>query len=226
MSKPQRVNHVDVKVGPVTVKLWEDDRIAQSILGGTPFEPATLEFFASVVKPETRVLDIGCYSGLFSIAAFLLGASPVGFEPFPDNQAQIFRNQKLNGVEFPLATYAVSNTNGPARLGYNERVHLTSGASLERKSGPGLAVERVSLDYYVPHLTPTAPISVIKMDIERHEPAAINGARLTIEAYKPVLIIEANDASMKKAVLKALDGLDYELRDTLDVRNLIFFPRD
>lgn len=225
MSKPAREKHVDVQVGPVTVKLWEDDRIAQSILSGKPFEPKTLAFFAEHVAPATRVLDIGCYSGLFSIAAVKLGARPIGFEPFPDNQSQIFENQKLNGVKFPVATYAVSDKEGNARLGYNEKVHLTSGASLERKSGPGLAVSTVSLDHYVKQLPDTMPISMIKMDVERHEPAVIRGARLTIEAHKPMLIVEANDAEMTTRCVKLMVELDYNWLATLDERNLIFSPR-
>ena len=231
MSNPAKLGQVDhagfvrVQVGSVSVDLTPDDRIAKSITGGTPFEPKTLEFFGSMVRPRTRVFDIGCYSGLFAIAATKMGAHAVGFEPFPDNYRQIERNMKRNGAHFLLEGTAISDKVGKTQLKYNPAVHLTSGASIERKSGPSIEINTTTLDMYMStfHFS-DMPISVIKMDVERHEPAVIRGARLTIDKYKPVLIVEANDLKAREEVVKAMDGLGYKAPLEADVRNLLFIP--
>lgn len=232
MSSPAKLGNFDhgnfirVPVGPTTVDLLQDDRIAQSIKGGKPFEPKTLELFGSSVLPGTRVFDVGCYSGLFAIAATKLGAQATGFEPLPNNYQQIERNMRLNKQYFLLTHLALSDKKGKTQLKYNPSVHLTSGASIERKSGPSIEIETTTLDEYMStfHFD-DMPISVIKMDVERHEPAVIRGARLTIDRYKPLLIIEANDDKARNEVIRAMEGLEYFPPHTLDVRNLIFRPR-
>ena len=232
MSNPAKLGHMDhgnfvrIPVGSVTVDLQNDDRIAKSVLSGKPFEPNTLKLFGDLVKPGTRVFDVGCYSGLFAIAATKLGAQATGFEPFPANYRQIEKNQRLNNTYFSLTDYALSDKEGKAKLKYNPDVHLTSGGSIERKSGPYMEIKTTTLDIYMKaYHFGDVPISVIKMDVERHEPAVIRGARLTIDTFKPVLIIEANDLKAREEVVKAMDGLDYKEPMEIDVRNLVFFPR-
>lgn len=231
MSNPAKLGNLDhgtfirLPVGNTTVDLLQDDRIAQSVKSGKPFEPATLKLFGDLVKAGTRVFDVGCYSGLFSIAATKMGAQATGFEPFPDNYRQIERNMRLNQSHFLLTHYALSDKKGKAQLKFNPAVRLTSGASLERKSGPSMEIETVTLDEYMRDFHfGDMPISVIKMDVERHEPAVIRGARLTIDRYRPALIIEANDDKAKSEVLTAMEGLGYKDPMTLDVRNLVFLP--
>lgn len=231
MSNPAKLGQIDhgafvrVQVGNTSVDLLRDDRIASSIISGKPFEPKTLELFGSAVKPGTRVIDIGCYSGLFAMAATKLGAQATGFEPLPDNYRQIERNMRSNNAFFLLSHLALSDKAGKTQLKYNPNVRLTSGASIERKSGPSIEIETTTLDNFMSKFHfDDMPISVIKMDVERHEPAVIRGARLTIDRYKPLLIIEANDQGMREQVIKALDGLDYKPPLVADERNLIFWP--
>lgn len=231
MSNPAKLGQMDhgsfvrVQVGKVSVDLGPDDRIAKSILSGKPFEPDTLAFFGDHVKPGTRVFDVGCYSGLFAIAATKMGAIATGFEPMPDNYRQIEFNQRRNATYFLLSHVALSDKTGKAQIKYNPTVHLTSGASLERKSGPSMEIDTATLDeYMLPFHFDDMPISIIKMDVERHEPAVIRGARLTIDRYKPILIVEANDLKAREDVIKSMEGLDYMIKYELDVRNLVFVP--
>lgn len=211
---------VAVQVGKVEVLLDDRDRICGHIKAGKMFEPHTLQRFANAVEAGTIVIDIGCYSGLFSIAAAKMGAIPVGFEPYPPNQDQITRNMALNMTDFDLRRMAVSDRDGIARLGYNEKVTLTAGASLERKSGQALTVSKTRLD----SLTWDERISVIKIDVERHEPAVLRGAMNTILTHKPTLIVEALDEGLKRECLNLLPR--YHLEAVLDVRNLVLVPNN
>lgn len=220
---------IEITVSGTSVKLKDDDRIAQHILAGKTFEPQTLDFFVEQCRKAALgevFLDIGCYSGLFSILAEKEGLKSIGFEPFPPNQSQIEWNMDLNKTHFELSRVALSDKNGEARFGHTD-VHLTSGGSLERKSGNGLTVKTMRLDDFYPkakgnNLPPR--VAIIKMDVERHEPAVIRGARELIKRYRPVMIIEANDAEMVAAVNREMKGLGYENASVYDVRNLVFRP--
>lgn len=222
--------YVEIDVNGLKVKLKDDDRIAQSVLGGKPFEPKTLQFVydhfdANVgdARFMNAFVDIGCYSGLFSFIAKKMMFDAFGFEPFPPNQQQISANMKLNEIIFALYPVALSDKTGQARFGHTD-VHLTSGGSLERKGSNGLTVQTQRLDDF---WTFDKKISLIKMDVERHEPAVLRGGLKTIKEHRPVMIIEANDEAMTKEVTTLIDqelGF-YAPPFVLDQRNLVFVPR-
>lgn len=220
---------VEIVVNGTSVKLRSDDRIAQHVLKGKPFEPQTLDFFHQQVtklKHGGCFLDIGCYSGLFAIMATKLGMNSIGFEPFPMNKQQILWNMELNSTYFELSSFALSDKTGKARFGHTD-VHLTSGGSLERKGSNGLEVDTMRLDDFYPLSKNGAipeRISLIKMDVERHEPSVIRGAKNLITRYKPVMIIETNDQEMLDQVNREMEGFGYAPAYQLDERNSIFTP--
>ena len=97
------MRYSSIRVGDIAVELEASDRIVSERLDkGIPFEPDTLRVFAQVVKRGSTLLDIGCYSGLFSIAAAKLGATPFAFEPMEENRRQIEINMKRNQVDFTV----------------------------------------------------------------------------------------------------------------------------
>lgn len=208
---------VNIKVGPVSVDLLADCRICKHIISGKTFEPASLDAWADMVKPGTDVVDVGAYSGLFSIAAAKLGARPVAIEPQPVMVERIAANARINGVEFQTINAAVSTTEGEARLGVNDAVHLTSGASLLRKSGHGLTVRTICLDNL-----DLANVSAIKIDVERAELLALGGAMRLIEKHRPTMLIEALDSAAMAAIEKALPS--YRMVSFLDDRNMMMVP--
>jgi FkbM family methyltransferase len=198
----------------------DGDRITAHLKKSGSFEPETLAYFATKVRPASTVLDIGCYSGLFAILATKLRARVIAFEPFPNNFKRIAENAILNRVAFDLRDAAVSDKDGHADLMYNARLEFTAGASLTRALTPSgkMKVKTVRIDSLS-----LEDVSVMKIDVERHEPAVLRGARETIEHHRPSLIVEALNDSAKQAVLKELSN--YEHVATLDTRNLILEAR-
>ena len=75
---------------------------------GTGHHPTTrmcLELLERHVEPGDRVLDLGCGSGILSIAAVKLGASKVlGLEIDPIAASVAERNVRENGVQDTVAT--------------------------------------------------------------------------------------------------------------------------
>ena len=207
-----------IRVGDQTVELESSDRIVQKLERKEQFETATRRLFFTLTRPDSVFIDVGCYSGLFAIAAAKAGLEVIAFEPMEENQRQIAVNCTHNDVEIELHKAAVSDKDGWGTLGYNPNVYLTAGASLDRKSGPKRQVKLMTIDSLA-----VGNVSLIKIDIEGHEPAALRGARETLERCRPNLIVEANDEAHKKAVIEVLSH-GYELIAICDERNLIFSP--
>jgi len=206
-----------VTAGPVAVALIDDDRICNHVRAKGAFEPDTLAAWAEMCKPGTEVLDVGAYSGLFAIAAAKLWARPIAVEPVPTMVKRIRANAEANGATVTVIQAAASDRDGKAHLGLNEAVHLTAGASLLRKSG-GMQVKTIRLDSLR-----VSNVSAIKIDVERHELAVLNGAIDMIRRERPRLIIEALDASARAAVKRMLLRL-YRQTAFLDGRNMILEP--
>lgn len=209
---------VSLKVGPVTVDLIADDRICKHVLSGKTFEPRSLAAWADMCESGATVIDVGAYSGLFSIAAAKLYAIPVAIEPQPVMCDRIANNCALNMVSFTVINAAASDQAGEARLGVNEAVHLTSGASLLRKSGGGITVRTIRLD----DLALGGRVSAIKIDVERAETLVLGGAMKVIEKHRPKLLIEALDDDAAAAIKRALPS--YRLEAFLDDRNMLMVP--
>lgn len=210
------MSHRTIQVAGIEVKLDDACRIAGKIREGQEFESNTLVAFADAVRPGSTVVDVGCYSGLFSIIACKLRARAIGFEPMEENRVQIEKNKRLNAVDFPVMNFAVSDKDGVALLGYNDRVKLTAGASLDRKSNPRRRVETTRLDSM-----PLEDVSVLKIDVEGHEIGVLTGARNLIELQKPLIIAEANDDVHRRAIIDFAKDVGYRLLQVLDTRNLV-----
>lgn len=214
------VTTLRVRVSTVYVDLINDDRICGNIERKGPFEPETLEAWGQIVKPGSEVIDVGAYSGLFSIAAAKLGARPVAIEPMPFLVGRIRENARLNDVAFNVIQAAASNASGTASIGYRSDVSLTAGASLSRKGAQFMKVKTVQLDELR-----MSRVSAIKIDTERTERDVIEGALRLLERERPVLIVEALTDGARQALTRLLTRENYEFVRFMDTRNMLFRPR-
>lgn len=206
-----------IPVGSAAVRLISDgDRIVASLKDRGPFEPNTLARWAELCRAGETVVDVGAYTGLFTISARLLGARCIAFEPMPANRARLKANAELNRVSDKVNSEAVSDTVGRAELTYNP-IPYTSGASLARRKGVHLDVAVLTIDSLR-----LQQVSAIKIDVERAEPLVLAGARETLARCRPTLIVEVLGEDEGQAVLASIDG--YRHVDTLDVRNWIMEP--
>ncbi len=211
-----------IRVGPVTVNLIsEGDRIVLGHTTKKSFEPETLETWALMCAAAEGglVIDVGAYTGLFTVGARLLGAHVLAFEPMPVNLTRARANCVLNGVDDKINRKAISEVTGTAELGHSF-VPFTSGASLVAKTPKRsitvdtLAIDDLGLDQ----------LAAMKVDVERAEPLVLRGARETLRRCRPELLLEVLGEDEGKAVLEALDGLGYKRAATLDVRNWLMVP--
>lgn len=209
---------MDFPVGAATVRMIETgDRVCAHVASGKTFEPETLAAWAEMCGRGGTVIDVGGYTGLFSISAALLGCRPICFEPLPANADRIRKNARLNQVGLVLHQEAASDRLGTIAITYNPNVQgMTSGASLIRKTGIKLNVATRPIDALKAH-----PVA-IKIDVERAEPIVLAGARETIARCRPALLVEVLDETRAEQVRQALPG--YRVHAVLDVRNWMMLP--
>jgi FkbM family methyltransferase len=106
-------------------------------------------------------------------------------------------------------------------LHFNPKVPLTTGASLERgvkAHAQSIKVACTTLDCFV-----FEKVAAIKIDVERHECAVLQGAKLLIARDRPMLLIETLDDAMRQEVMRLLPH--YKVDAVLDERNTIFAPQ-
>jgi FkbM family methyltransferase len=164
------------------------------------------------------VLDIGAYTGLYAIAARLMGCHAIAFEPMIANRSRFVANAAMNGVSIKVSSEAVSDRVGDAMLGYNP-IPFTAGASLLRRSRVQLPVKTLTIDSLN-----LKQVTAVKIDVERAEPLVLAGARETLAKFRPPMLVEVLGEAEKAAVLAALRGLGYMPMALLDARNWLMLP--
>ncbi|WFU86308.1 FkbM family methyltransferase [Rhizobium sp. CC1099] len=140
------------------------------------------------VTPGDVVVDAGAHVGKIT-RMFAKACGPNGqvysFEPDPENFKEMAdRNSDLHQVE-PVKLGVWSST---TTLSFNNDQGPSAGHALTENGG--LKVPVVSLDEFFSQ-PGRRPPTLIKLDIEGAEAAALSGAEKTIRTYKPRLMISA-----------------------------------
>jgi len=205
---------------PITI-IDTDDRMVFHATRGRPYEKESLAMWSGLVKPGKVALDVGAYTGIYSIVAAKKGAIAVAMEPFPASRWRLQCNAAANKAEVMLLAVAASDSAGTAKLHFSRHTPLTTGASLERGiegHTETIEVPRIEIDALA-----LSEVAVMKIDVERHEPCVLRGARNTIERDRPPLIIECLDEDMRVSVWHQLPN--YTTAAILDGRNTLFVPK-
>lgn len=177
-------------------------------------EPEVQELLAHLLRPGMTYFDVGANVGFFAvIAGRLVGPSGhvVCFEPLPPNAAQIEYNARLNG--FGNVTVRCEALGGSIRTDvFNTSDEPTWGmlstvGKLPVQPSGQIQVQVRTLDSLC-CAGGTLPLpDVIQVDIEGAEAEFLEGARATLQASRPVLIIELHGTNAP--VTAALDQLGY-----------------
>jgi FkbM family methyltransferase len=172
--------------------------------GLAKYEEPTPAVFVGLVQAVTgSVLDVGANTGLFALLA--AAANPVvrvfAFEPLATVrevlQANIASNPRL-ATRIAIEPIGLSRTDGkfPFFETVNDQGFISTSSSLEfdhaQRVG-GEPFERTIVTQTLDHWASTmenSSIGVIKIDVEGHEHAVIQGGRYTISRHRPFIIVE------------------------------------
>ena len=158
------------------------------------YEPPTaaaMLALCDLAGPGFVLYDVGANMGLYgALAASMFSPRRVhAFEPAPASAAVATRIAKRNDLSLTVHQLAVSDRAGTAEL----HISPVSDASNSLVAGfrdteEHIEVETVTLDEVVAR-TGDRP-DIVKIDVETHERAVLDGARSTILEHRPAIVVE------------------------------------
>lgn len=184
-----------------------------------PFE-RELALIPRFISPRSVAVDVGANVGLYAAVMARHAGRVLAFEPHPDCASHL-RALKIARCEVIEA--ALSDREGQAvlRIPYETGAEVHAlGTLAERNDLNGDAVRTVTvattrLDAALTaRLGATEAVSFIKIDVEGHERAVIEGAAATIAHHHPVLLIEveARHGSDIESLFVRLGDWGYQAR--------------
>ena len=184
--------------------------------GEDGYEPELVKTWVSWCQTPGVVLDIGAYTGLMSILA--ARSNPKNevhlFEPLDRVIERANVNVKLNGFGSRVSrhAYAASDREGEVKINlYRDENVLGTGNSIYQKEGlesfGTRTIHTVAIDTFLPDIMPTT----IKIDVEGHELACLNGMANTIARARPNMMIEVWEHS-RSEVLSLMESHGYDMK--------------
>jgi FkbM family methyltransferase len=156
-----------------------------------------IRFVRGWLRPGMRAIDAGAAFGVYTVAI----AKAVGdagrvwaFEPTQRTAEFLQFNLELNQVpQVKLVRAALSDRAGKMRLALGRDAETNSIAEAGDASGDTVEVDAISLDQAAAELG-WAGIDFIKIDIEGHELAAIEGGAGFLRSNSPLIMLEVRGA--------------------------------
>jgi FkbM family methyltransferase len=175
---------------------------------------AELRFVASLCDRNRWTLDVGANRGMYAVAALPFSKGVIAFEPQP-HLAALMRKCLPRTVE--VIECAVSHANSPVELivpadpRYHAEARIVRGPSDGGAACKRLVktVSAVRLDDFVDR-----PVGLVKIDVEGHELAVLDGASMTIKLWRPNVIVELEERHGQGAVDRArawFGKMNYEI---------------
>lgn len=179
---------------------------------GVPFEGESVAAWIDACKPGGVAIDVGAYTGLYSILAAQNGAQSHAFEPNPAVFYRLSENVRANRATVNCYCCAASDFNGQVEFVGRPSVALTSGGKVKEGSGTECAtIDSMAFE----------GVTAIKIDAEGHELEVLRGAVETIKRDKPLIITEALSVAANQTQDCFLSPLGYTSRKA-DQWNLIW----
>jgi FkbM family methyltransferase len=134
-------------------------------------------------------LDIGAHWGFYALLAHGRGwfERIVAFEPDPANYAQLQANLFLNGASTAIEALKLAASDRAATFGLRADSRNRGGAHLVEAARDTVACEAVRIDSVLDF---AGKLLVVKMDVENHEEAALDGLLPLLAKNHCVLQIE------------------------------------
>jgi FkbM family methyltransferase len=166
-----------------------------------------LRLLPDLVDPRRLAIDIGANRGIWAHEMAKLCPSVWAFEPNPKLYDFLHR---AAGPRVTCHAIALSDSEGEAELmvpGADGR-YSNQGASLNPDKIAGAAHMRVAVRTASLDALDPPPVGFMKIDVEGHEQAVLEGARGVIARDRPVMIIEIEERHTGIDLDTALDFVE------------------
>ena len=213
---------VDIQItgcAPFVMFSNNDDYVAKNYFwrGTDAYEPMSLKVWTTLAKKASFVLDIGSYTGLYSLAAaFISPKSKIySFEGLDVVYSRLLVNKVANNTGNLNAYHlAISDKEGVAEFNsYAGDTVLSTGSSLITKNvGRSIfqkkLVRTACLDTLLVELS-IPSVDLIKIDAEGAEHLIFLGAQQVLNKYSPDIICEFLTDAETNEIEKTLTNLGY-----------------
>jgi FkbM family methyltransferase len=180
------------------------------------WEPEIVKAITEIVHEGFVAIDVGAHLGYYALVlSRLVGSNGkvIAFEPIPLNFRILSENIELNHCKNIRAVdKAVSDRSGRCEGAPPVETNSGSFSLIKKEGAPTIAVDAISLDDFLKDWD--CPIDFIEIDVEGAEGLVIEGARKTIESYRPILLVEIHHfgAHLESSeVPRQLTELGYQL---------------
>lgn len=165
-------------------------------------------YLKNILKPNMTFVDIGANQGEFSlIAASIINSGKVlSFEPVSQQRALLEKNKTINNFQqIEIYSFGLGNKNSELPIYTSSDTLLHHGrheglsslySSKERNVMQEIIQVKVFDDIFFKTLD---RLDFIKIDIEGSELFALQGMANSIQAFKPIILIEINEETFNSA---------------------------
>ncbi len=182
--------------------------LAHELAAGEP----EIKLLPVLCRDDQDFLDVGANFGVYSYYAKSFCRHVYAMEPNPALSPHL---QKILGRRGSVLAVAASSSAGVARFSIPvlDGHDVDSRSSLQADANPGFDLRAIDvrvapIDEFGFH-----DIGVMKIDVEGHEFAALNGARRTLNECRPVAIVECEERHNPGGVARTFaffSELDYQ----------------
>ena len=164
------------------------------------FEPEVMWIYKILSKKINFIFDVGANTGIYSLVSKSINQNSeiYAFEPVKRTHNKLISNININKFNINTFEIALSDKDGENTIFDvpNENQTSSSLSPLKLKKWKGYngeiveyKIKTMKLDTFVSNYN-IKNIDFIKVDIECHEPEFIKGGIMSIEKFKPIIIIE------------------------------------
>lgn len=174
------------------------------------YERLALRDVLDILGPGDTVVDIGANVGLYSLAAAARGAIVHAIEPVPAAVERLRRSLELNpqlAERVHVHAQGVSDRSGTLTL-FTQSLRSYSGHASAHLSDEdqveSVEVPISTLDATLPDME--APVRLVKIDVEGHEPAVLDGGREFFARTRPdYIFLEIEEDHLARAASSGIE---------------------
>jgi len=215
---------IDIGEAKFYVPNYPVDYIQRFIVDGrTFFEIGILQKLQSYIKKNSVIFDIGANIGNHSIYwAIKSNTKKVySFEPVKDTFNILKKNIEINNITEKVKIYNIglSNEKIKGSISFYNPGNI-GGTRIKQDLNGDLSLEKLDNIKIVEDT-----IDFIKIDVEGHELEVLQGGKVTIKTYKPIIFVESF-SKKKMKVHEYLTNLGYKLVKEFPQCNYLYIFAD
>jgi FkbM family methyltransferase len=176
------------------------------------WESSSREIFSELAKKSNFILDIGSYTGIYTLIASKSNKNvhTISFEPNPLIFRALEKNLRLNRIRnTKLEKLALDNESGKDYLYLNHEVYTSAASIIETNLNyRKYEIKKSTLDSYF-EKNNYLSVDLIKIDVEGLETRILEGSRKVLYKFSPILLMEALTKKAQWDQMSFLKNLNY-----------------